>query len=134
VISPCRRDVLAVMFALAGAALPRVACAQLTLVAYGPESVAACEAAEVSVAATVPGARAPRIGLPSFAPFELLRTSSSSRTGVDASGHIFTFVEGRYVLTTDRVGTFVIPPFEIRVGSAIARSRPVRISVVPSRG
>ncbi|HYD51565.1 MAG TPA: BatD family protein, partial [Gemmatimonadaceae bacterium] len=121
-----------VVCGLALFATPRASRAQLSLVAYGPERVAACEAAEVSVAATIPGTAAPRIGLPSFAPFALLRTSQSSRTGVDAAGKVFTFVEGRYVLTTDRVGTFTIAPFEIRTSAGVARSRPVTIRVVPA--
>jgi len=122
--------VVALVLLLVG--VPHRALAQLSLVAYGPESVAACEAVEVSVAATIPGTTVPRIALPSFAPFALLRTSQSSRTGVDASGQLFTFVEGKYVLTTDRVGTFTIPPFEIHTASGTARSRPVRIRVVPA--
>lgn len=108
--------------------------AQLSVVAYAPPRVAACESAEVSVAATLPGTVSPRIGLPSFAPFTLLRTSATSRTGIDAAGRAFTFIEGRYVLTTDRVGTFTIPPFEVRAAGVVARSRPVTITVTAARG
>ena len=40
------------------------------------------------------------------------------------------------MLTTDRIGTFAIPSFEARLGSSVARSRPVAISVraASSRG
>src|SRR4051812_25939953 len=37
--------------------------------------------------------------------------------------------EYRYVLTTDRVGAFSLPPFETRLGTQVARSRPLEVVV-----
>src|SRR5205823_9347069 len=41
--------------------------------------------------------------------------------------------EYRYVLTTDQSGSFTIPPFEVRLRGATARSRPLRVVVRGSR-
>jgi hypothetical protein len=45
-----------------------------------------------------------------------------------------TTVEYSYVLTTDHVGVYTIPAFEARLGSAVARSRPVQIAITPLTG
>ncbi|MFN2563863.1 MAG: BatD family protein, partial [Gemmatimonadaceae bacterium] len=107
--------------------------AQLAIVAHAPAAVAACEPVEVSVAVSAPGAVAPRVLIPPLAPFELLRTSARPSVTQDASGSSTIMVEHKYVVTTDRVGSFTIPPFEAHAGGVVARSRPLRIEVRPSR-
>jgi hypothetical protein len=39
--------------------------------------------------------------------------------------------EYRYVITTDKIGTFAIEPFETRHGSGVSRSRPIFITIRP---
>jgi tetratricopeptide (TPR) repeat protein len=105
--------------------------AQLSIVAHAPDAAAACEAIEVSVAIRAPGVVAPQIVAPSLAPFEILRSSSVPRVTIDGSGGSL-IAEYRYVLSTDRVGSYVIPPFEARLGGALVRSRPIGISIGPT--
>jgi len=107
--------------------------AQLAIVAHAPDNASTCDAIELTVAVNAPGSSAPVIVPPSLAPFDVLRSSGvphltyNSRTGS-------VLAEYRYVITTDRVGTFAIPSFEARVGNAVARSRPVAISVQAASG
>ena len=114
-------------------ALAQMLAAQLAVVAHAPAAVAACEAVELSVAVSAPGTTAPRVLMPPLAPFELLRTSARPTVGRDAAGGPSIMVEHKYVVTTDRVGTFTIPPFEAHAGGEVVRSRPLRIEVRPSR-
>jgi len=100
--------------------------AQLAIVAHAPDSAAACEAIEVSVAVRAPGRVAPQLVSPSFYPFDVLRSSAVPHVTYDQNSVI---AEYRYVLTTDRIGTFSIAPFEARLNGASTRSRLVQISV-----
>jgi tetratricopeptide (TPR) repeat protein len=100
--------------------------AQLAIVTHAPDAASTCDAIEVSVAITAPGNVAPVIVPPSLAPFDVLRSSGVPRLTY-GSGSVM--AEYRYVITTDRVGTFGIPSFEARLGNSVARSRPVAISV-----
>lgn len=110
--------------------------AQLSVVAHAPDSAAACQAFEVTVAVSAPGNVAATLVAPSFAPFDVLRSSSSPHVTFDPTGGGSTIAEYRYVLTTDRTGTFELPPFEARLGGARARSRAIALSIrpTPSRG
>jgi hypothetical protein len=110
--------------------------AQLSVVAHGPDTAQTCQAIEISVAASAVGNAVPHVVVPSLAPFDVLRSSPIPHLNRDSRGAGSVTAEYRYVLTTDRVGTFVIPPFEARLGTTIARSRPISISVhqASSRG
>ncbi|MDQ3996572.1 MAG: BatD family protein, partial [Gemmatimonadota bacterium] len=105
---------------------------QLAIVAHAPATVAACEPVEVSIAVSASGTIAPRVLMPPLAPFELLRTTSRPNVSQGASGSKI-MVEHKYVVTTDRVGSFTIPPFEAHLGGEVARSRSLRIEVQASR-
>ncbi len=100
--------------------------AQLSIVAHGPDTASTCEAVEVSVAVSAPGRAVPQVVVPSLAPFDVLRASAIPHVTFDGGSVI---AEYRYVLTTDRTGTFIIPPFEARSGAAVARSRPIALTV-----
>jgi tetratricopeptide (TPR) repeat protein len=112
--------------------------AQLSIVAHAPDSAAACEAIELTVAVNAPGQVTPQITAPALSPFDILRSSSVPHVTYDArpqpNGSVV--AEFRYVITTDRVGTFTIPAFEARLGSSVVRSQAVQIVVRPtsSRG
>jgi hypothetical protein len=109
--------------------------AQLSIVAHAPDSAAACEAIELTVAINAPGSVTPQIVAPSLSPFDILRSSSVPRVSYDprgAQGAGSVLAEFRYVLTTDRIGTFTIPSFEARLGPQTVRSRPLQIQVRPS--
>lgn len=103
--------------------------AQLAIVAHAPDTAGVCQAIEVSVAVSAPGNTPPRIVAPSLAPFDILRSSSVPRVTYDPSGRGSVVAEYKYVLTTDRVGTFGLGSFEGRLGSATVRSRPIEIAV-----
>ena len=107
--------------------------AQLAIVAHAPESVAACDAVEVTVAVSAPGSATPRLVPPSFAPFEVLRSSTAPHVQLDPRNGGSIIAEYRFVLTTDRAGTFTIPPFEARLRGMTARSQPLRVTVRGSR-
>jgi len=100
--------------------------AQLSIVAHAPDTVTSCDAVEVSVAVSAPGRAVPTISVPSLAPFDVLRSSGVPHVSY---GSGTTTSEYRYMLTTDRTGTFTIPSFETHLGPAVARSRPIDISV-----
>lgn len=107
--------------------------AQLAIVAHAPDTVATCDAVELSVAVSAPGTRAPRLVTPSFAPFDVLR-SSPPRVQYGSSSRSSVMAEYRFTLTTDRVGRFTIPPFEAQIDGDRMRSRPVTITVEPAAG
>lgn len=107
--------------------------AQLAIVAHVPDTASTCEAIEMSVAISAPGNTAPVLVPPSLAPFDVLRSSGVPHVTYDRRGSGSVIAEYRYVLTTDRVGTFAIPSFEARLGSSVARSRPAAISVRSAR-
>ena len=104
--------------------------AQLSIVAHAPDTAQTCDAIEVTVAVSGAGRspQVPRLNAPSFAPFDVLRSSSMPHVSYSRSDNTVT-AEYRYVLTTDRVGAFAIPSFEARLGNATARSRPIEVVV-----
>jgi hypothetical protein len=107
--------------------------AQLAIVAHAPETVAACDAVEVTVAVSAPGSAAPHVLAPPFTPFDVLRSSVAPHVQLDPRHGGSIIAEYRYVLTTDRAGTFTIPPFEARLKGLTARSRPLQVTVRGSR-
>jgi hypothetical protein len=113
-------------------ALVHALAAQLAIVAHAPSIVAACEPVEVSVAVSANGSVAPRVLMPPLTPFELLRTNSRPEVTQTATGTTI-MVEHKYVVTTDRVGSFTLPPFEAHLGGSVVRSRPLRIEVQAGR-
>ena len=106
--------------------------AQLAIVAHAPDTVFACDAVELSVAVSAKGMVVPRLTAPSFAPFDLLRNTTSPHVEYDALPRSV-LAEYRFTLTTDRVGRFTIPPFEARIGEERILSRPLTIAVRPAR-
>lgn len=115
------------MFAALGLA------AQIAIVAHAPDTVATCDAVDVTVAVSARGASAPRLLAPSFAPFDVLR-GGMPRIEYGARTRGLVTAEYRYTLATDRTGRFVIPPFEARLGSERASTRPLVIVVRPPLG
>lgn len=107
--------------------------AQLAIVAHAPETVAACDAVEVTVAVSAGGTEAPQLVPPPFAPFDVLRSSISPHVQRDPRNGGSIIAEYRYVLTTERVGSFTIPPFEARLGALTVRSQPLHLIVRESR-
>ena len=107
--------------------------AQLAIVAHGPETTNACQPFELTVAVRAPGLVVPQITAPVLAPFDILSSSPSPQVTIEAGAQGSVLAEFRYKLTTDRTGTFTIPPFEARLGQGIARSRPLRITVTGPR-
>ena len=107
--------------------------AQLAIVAHAPETVAACDAVEVTVAVSAPGSTAPQLVPPAFRPFDVLRSSVTPHVQLDPRNGGSIIAEFRYVLTTDQSGTFTLPPFEARLRDATVRSRPLKIVVRGSR-
>jgi hypothetical protein len=74
------------------------------------------------VAINAPGSVTPQIVAPSLSPFDILRSSSVPHVTFDprgSQGAGSVLAEFRYVLTTDRVGTFTIPSFEARLGPQV---------------
>lgn len=102
--------------------------AQLSIVARAPDTAQTCEAIEISVSVSGPGTQPPRVSAPGFGPFDVLRSSPVPRVILGRAANTFT-AEYRYVLTTDRVGTFTIPAFETHIGTESVRSRPLEIVV-----
>jgi len=103
--------------------------AQLAIVAHAPDTAGVCQAIEVSVAVSARGNTAPEVVAPSLAPFDILRSSAVPHVTYDARNGGSTTAEYKYVLTTDRIGTFNLGSFEARLGTASARSRPIEIAV-----
>lgn len=114
--------------------LAQAAAAQLAVGAYAPPAAAACEAIEVLVTASAPGHVAPLITPPPFGAFQLLRHTARPNVRPTAAGDMVITVEHRYVLATDRVGTYTLPPFRADWGGLVARTRPLRIEVRGSAG
>jgi hypothetical protein len=104
--------------------------AQLSIVVHAPDTARTCDAIEVTIAVSGAGRspQVPRLVAPSFAPFDVLRSSSVPHVSYSPGTNTVT-AEYRYVLTTDRVGAFGIGAFEARLGSATARSRPLEVVV-----
>ncbi len=102
--------------------------AQLAIVAHGPDSASTCEAFEVTVAVNAKGSAVPRLIPPSFAAFDILRSSPVPHVSFDRADNTVT-AEYRYVLTTDHTGTYTLAPFEARIGNQVIRSRPVQVAV-----
>jgi tetratricopeptide (TPR) repeat protein len=102
--------------------------AQMSIVAHAPDSASTCEAVEISVAVSSSGKTPPTLIAPSLSPFDVLRSSAVPRITYNARRNGL-IAEYRYVITTDRIGTFSIPSFEARNGNMVARSRPVAMSV-----
>ena len=105
--------------------------AQLSIVAHAPDTVTTCEAVEISVAVSAPGRAVPTVSVPPLSPFDVLRSSAGPHISYDPRGSGSTTSEYHYLLTTDHTGTFTIPSFETRLGSLVARSRPIDIAVHP---
>jgi len=103
--------------------------AQLAIVAHAPDTAATCDAIEISVAVSAPGGVPPLVVPPSLSPFDVLRSSGTPRVTYDTRGGGSVVAEYRYVVTTDRIGTFELAPFEARLGNAVAHSRATFISV-----
>jgi hypothetical protein len=110
-----------------------VLAAQLSIVSHAPDSAAICDAIEVSVAVSAPGNFPPRLTIPSFAPFDVLRSSPVPHLTFDSRGSGSVTAEYRYMLTTDRTGTFTLQPFEAHAGAAVVRSRALQIAVHGAR-
>ena len=108
--------------------------AQLAIVAHAPDTVGACEPLDVSVAVSAPGTILPRVVVPSFQPFDLMRSATMPSVARDSRAVPSVMVEYRYVLVTDRAGTYTIPAFEARLGATVARSQAMRVVVMPSTG
>jgi hypothetical protein len=102
---------------------------QLAVIAHAPDSASACEAVEISVAVSAPGKAVANLYPPSMSPFDVLRSSAVPHVTYDSRAGGSTVAEYRYVLTTDRTGTFAIPPFEARLKGSVARSRPIALSI-----
>lgn len=104
--------------------------AQLSIMAHAPDTAQTCEAIEISVTVSATGSAAqlPRLAVPSFAPFDVLRSSPMPHVTFARASNALT-AEYRYVLTTDRVGAFTIPAFETHYGSQTARSRPLAVVI-----
>ena len=107
--------------------------AQLAIVAHAPDTVSACDAVEITVAVSAAGTSTPRVIVPSFTPFDVLRSTSTPHVQLDPRFGGSMIAEYRYVLTTEQVGTFTIPPFEARLGGEVARSQPLRVVVRGTR-
>jgi tetratricopeptide (TPR) repeat protein len=107
--------------------------AQLAIVTHVPDSVAACDAVEVTVAVSAPGSATPQIIPPRFAPFDVLRSSATPHVQLDPRNGGSIIAEYRYVLTTEQSGTFTLAPFEARLNGEVVRSRPLRVVVRGSR-
>ena len=106
--------------------------AQLAMVAHAADTVGACEPLEVSVAVSAPGSAIPRLVAPNFAPFDIMRSVVMPHVERDSRAVPSVTVEYRYVLVTDRLGAYTIPSFEARLGTATARSAPLRVRVTPA--
>src|SRR5688572_19437227 len=70
---------------------------------------------------------------PSFSPFDLLRGTTTPRVDYDSRSRSAVLAEYRFTVTTDRVGSYTIPPFEARLGQESVRSRPLNLVVLPMR-
>lgn len=116
--------------------LAQLAAGAVGISAQAPRAAAACEAFAVVVTVRAQGHVAPVVSPPSFAPFQLVRRTSRPTVSFAQGGDPSVEVEHRYVLTTERTGTFTLGPFTAELSGATARSGPVTIDVrsTPSAG
>lgn len=106
--------------------------AQLAVIAQAPDSVAACEAVDVSVVVRASGRQLPTLVTPALRPFDVLRHSLTRvEYRQDGSGLL---AEYRVTLATDQTGEHAIPSFEARLGGQVARSEALSLNVRPARG
>ena len=108
--------------------------AQIAIVAHAPDTVFACDAVDITVAVSRRGFAIPSLSVPSFGAFDVLRKSAISRVDRVAGSTPLTVAEYRFVVTTDRVGSYVIPAFEARLGDERAVSRALPLAVRARRG
>ena len=106
--------------------------AQLSIVAHAPDVASACDAIEVSVAVSAPGQRSGAMIVPSFAPFDVLRSPPVPHVTLRFARRRHVIAEYRYVITTDHIGTFTIRAVRGEAGTSVARSRPMQIAMRPS--
>ncbi len=106
--------------------------AQLAIVAHAPDTVAACEPIELSVAVSVPAGARPQLLAPSLAAFEVLRASAAPQMARDSRAVPALIAEYRYVLAAEHPGVYTIPAFTAQVAGASVSSRPMRIVVEPA--
>jgi tetratricopeptide (TPR) repeat protein len=107
--------------------------AQLAIVVHAPDTVRACEAVDLTVAVSASASDMPRLVTPSLRPFDVLRGAPSPRITYRAGSRSSIVAEYRYVLTTEQVGRFIIPPFEARTRAGSVESPPITLSVLPVR-
>ncbi len=108
--------------------------AQLAIVAHAAGTVGACEPLDLSVAVSAPGTVAPRLVAPSLAPFDVMRSATMPHEARDSRAVPSLTVEYRYTLVAGEPGAYIIPAFEARLGSASARTAPLRVVVTPAKG
>jgi tetratricopeptide (TPR) repeat protein len=104
--------------------------AQMAIVTHVPDTVRACDAVEVSVAVSGPVTDVPRLTVPSFRPFDLLR-AGAPRLVYSRGGRASVIVEYKFVITTDRTGRFTLPAFEARSRAGGIAGTPKVITVLP---
>jgi tetratricopeptide (TPR) repeat protein len=107
--------------------------AQLAIVVHAPDTVRACEAIDLTVAVSASASDMPRLITPSLRPFDVLRGAPSPRVTYRSGSRSSIVAEYRYVITTEQVGRFIIPPFEVRSRAGSVESPPTTISVLPLR-
>ena len=108
-----------------------VVAAQLTVTLQAPDTVLVGTPATVTVEATAPGARTPRIIAPIGSGFTLVLTGAASRVSASL-GSRWRTVEQRYEMVARRPGTFVLPPFEATAGGSVARTKRRRVVARPA--
>ena len=105
--------------------------AQFAITANAPPTVGACAPLTITVDLRAPGTQAPAVSLPDFRPFALVQSSARPRLETDSRRGVWVTDQYRYVVSTARPGTYVIPSFVARLGSQTIRSQPLRVTVVP---
>ena len=105
--------------------------AQLAITVDAAPTVGACAPLTITVELRAPGTQAPQVALPDFRPFALVQSSARPRLETDARRGVWVTDQYRYVVSTARPGTYVIPPFVARLGAETVRSRALRVTVVP---
>lgn len=107
----------------------QAAAGQVAIGAQAPATVGACQTFAVVVRVAAAGHVAPLLTPPSFAPFQLVRRTSRPSVTSGPRGDQSITVEHRYVLTSERPGTYTLAPFIADLSGNVARSRPLRITV-----
>jgi tetratricopeptide (TPR) repeat protein len=100
--------------------------AQLLVNVNAPDSASVLETAVVTVTVRSPSLLPPTLEPPSFQGFALVGTSTSARVVQDPGGD-YALLEMSFRLRTSVPGIYTIGPFEARVDSRTARSRPATI-------